>query len=86
MEVRVDKQSIWISLDIGLLFFHIVSRHVWALVVTYNEISQAVAVKEDVLLPKPFQRFRNGFWTSAWTMSSDGNHWPWRCFFGFPNT
>jgi hypothetical protein len=42
------------SLDISPLFFHIVSKLVQALFITYDEIFQALAAERDVLLPKPF--------------------------------
>jgi hypothetical protein len=48
-----DKKSIWISLDISPLFFHIVFKLVQVHVITYDENIQALAVK-DVLLPDPF--------------------------------
>jgi hypothetical protein len=35
------------------LFFHIVSKLVQALVITYDKIFQALAVEGDVLLQKP---------------------------------
>jgi hypothetical protein len=54
MEVSGDKENTRISLDISPLFFHILSKLVLALVLTYEETVQAVAVKGDVLLPKPF--------------------------------
>jgi hypothetical protein len=40
-------------LDIIPLLFHVVSKFVQALVITYDEIFQVLAV-EDVLLQKPF--------------------------------
>jgi hypothetical protein len=40
-------------LDNNPLFFHIVSKIVQTLVITYDEIFQALAVEGDVLLPKP---------------------------------
>jgi hypothetical protein len=52
--VNGGKKSTWISLDISLLFFHIVSKIIQALVITYNEIFQAMMVEGDVLLLKPF--------------------------------
>jgi hypothetical protein len=54
MEVSGDKKSRRTSLDMILLFFCIVSKPVQALVITYDEIFQALAVEGDVLLPKPF--------------------------------
>jgi hypothetical protein len=54
MEVIGDKKSKRIPLDISPLFFHIVSELVQALVITYSEIFQALAVEGDVLLLKPF--------------------------------
>jgi hypothetical protein len=53
MEVSGDKKSTWIALDISRLFFHIVSKLVQALVITCDEIFQAL-VTRDVLFPKPF--------------------------------
>jgi hypothetical protein len=52
MEINRDKNSIRISLDISPLFFHTVSKLVQALVMTYDEIFQALAVEGEVLLPK----------------------------------
>jgi hypothetical protein len=54
MEVSGSKKSIRISLDISPLFFHIVSKLAEALVITYDEIFQALAVEGDVMPPKPF--------------------------------
>jgi hypothetical protein len=54
MEVTGDKESTQISLDISPLFFHIISKLVQALVTTYNEVSQALAVEGDIPLSKPF--------------------------------
>jgi hypothetical protein len=54
MEGSLGKKSTWIYLDISLLFFHVVSKLVQALVITYDEDFQALAVEGDVLLPKPF--------------------------------
>jgi hypothetical protein len=54
MEVKVGKRSIWISLDISPLFFYVVYKLVEALIVIYDEIFQALGVKGDVLLLKPF--------------------------------
>jgi hypothetical protein len=54
MEVNGDKKSTQMSLDISLLFFHIVSKLVQAFAITYNEIFQALGVEGDVLLPKTF--------------------------------
>jgi hypothetical protein len=45
MEVREDKKSAWISLDISPLFFHIVAKLVQALVITYDEIFQSTVQK-----------------------------------------
>jgi hypothetical protein len=53
METTGNKKSTPISLDISHLFFHVVSNLVKALVITYDEIFQTLAVG-DVLLPKPF--------------------------------
>jgi hypothetical protein len=41
-------------LNISPLFFHIVSKLVQALVITYNEIFETPAVEGDILLLKPF--------------------------------
>jgi hypothetical protein len=46
-----------VSLDISLLFFHIVFKLVQALAITYDEIFQVLAVEGDVLLPKPLVDF-----------------------------
>jgi hypothetical protein len=54
MEVNRGKKSKLISLDISPLFFHTVPNIVQALVMAYDDISQAVAVQGDVLLLKPF--------------------------------
>jgi hypothetical protein len=54
MELSADKKSTWIYLDISPLFSHILPRLAQALVVTYDEIFQALAVDGDVLLSKPF--------------------------------
>jgi hypothetical protein len=54
MEVSGDKKSTLLSLDITPQFFHTVSKLVQALVITYDQIFQALAVKGDVLLPMPF--------------------------------
>jgi hypothetical protein len=54
MEVSGGKKSRRICLDISPLFFHVVPRLLQALFITYDEISQALAVG-DVLLPKSFQ-------------------------------
>jgi hypothetical protein len=54
MEVNGDKKSTRIHLGISPLFFHIVLKLVQALLIKCDEIFQAVAVKGDVLLPKPF--------------------------------
>jgi hypothetical protein len=53
MEVSGDKKSTRMRFDISPLFFSCCSTLVWALVITHDEIFQAVAV-EDVLLPKPW--------------------------------
>jgi hypothetical protein len=42
------------SLDISPLFFHIVSKLVQELVITCDEIFQALAAEGDVLHTKPF--------------------------------
>jgi hypothetical protein len=54
MEVSGNKKSTRISLNISPIFSHIVSKLVQALVIAYDEIFQAPAVKGHVLLPKPF--------------------------------
>jgi hypothetical protein len=54
MEMSGDKKSRRICLVIGPLFFHIFPELVQALVITYSEIFQALAVEGDVLLPKSF--------------------------------
>jgi hypothetical protein len=54
MEVSDDKKSTRFSLDVSPLFLHIVSKLVEALVVTHDEIFQALEVERGVLLPKPF--------------------------------
>jgi hypothetical protein len=54
MEANADKKSTRMSLDTSSLFFHIVSKLVQALVITYDEIFQALAEEGDVLFPKPF--------------------------------
>jgi hypothetical protein len=54
MEVSGGKKSTRISLDISPLFFHTVYTPAEALVIAYDEISQAVAAEGDVLLQKPF--------------------------------
>jgi hypothetical protein len=54
MEISGDKESTWISSDISPLFFHIDSKLVQALVIIFNEISQALAIEGDILLLKPF--------------------------------
>jgi hypothetical protein len=51
--VNGSKKITRICLDNSALFFHILSKLVQALFITYDEISQALAVG-DVLLPKPF--------------------------------
>jgi hypothetical protein len=53
MEISGDKKSIQISSEMSPLFFHTVPKLVQALVITYYEIFQALAVKGVVLLPKP---------------------------------
>jgi hypothetical protein len=55
MEVRADKKNTYMFTL--ALFFHIALRPVQALVITYDKISQALAVQADVLLPKPFLYF-----------------------------
>jgi hypothetical protein len=52
--VSGDRESKLISLDIGPVFYHTISKFVQALVVTYDEIFQALAVEGEVLLPRPF--------------------------------
>jgi hypothetical protein len=54
MEVNGDKESTKTPSDISPLFFHIVLKLVQALVITYDEIFQALVAEEDVQLPKPF--------------------------------
>jgi hypothetical protein len=54
LEVSGDKKSTWICLDISPLFFSIVPRVVQALVITCDELFQALVVEAGVLLPKPF--------------------------------
>jgi hypothetical protein len=54
MEVNRDKKSARISLDVSPLFFHIISKLVQALVITYDETFQALAVEGGVLPPTPF--------------------------------
>jgi hypothetical protein len=54
MEVSGGKKSTRTCLDISPLFFHTFPRVVQGLVITYDEIFQALAVEGDVLLPKPF--------------------------------
>jgi hypothetical protein len=54
VEVSEDKECTQISLDISPLFFHIVSKLVQALVISYSEIFQALVVEGDILLPRPF--------------------------------
>jgi hypothetical protein len=49
-----DKKSTWVSLNSSPLLFRIVSNLIQALVITYDQIFQALAVEGDVLLPKPF--------------------------------
>jgi hypothetical protein len=51
MKVNGDKLRTQISLDISPLLFHTVSKLVQALVITYDEIFQALAVEADVVLP-----------------------------------
>jgi hypothetical protein len=53
VEVSGDKKSRRICFDISPLFFYLIPKLVQALVITYDEIYQALAVR-DVLLPKPF--------------------------------
>jgi hypothetical protein len=50
----MEKRKVHKCLDISPLFFHIVPKLIQALVIMYDEISQALAVEGDVLLPKPF--------------------------------
>jgi hypothetical protein len=55
METSGDKKkSTWICLDINPLFSHTDPKPVQALVITYDEVSQALAVEADVMLPNPF--------------------------------
>jgi hypothetical protein len=54
VEVNLDKKRTRISLDISPVVFHIVSKVVQALVITYNESFQALAVEGYALLAKPF--------------------------------
>jgi hypothetical protein len=53
MEVSGDKKSPWVCLDISHLFFHTGPKLVQALVITYDEIFQVLAIEGDVLLQKP---------------------------------
>jgi hypothetical protein len=53
MEVSEDKKSTWLSLDTSPLF-SAVSKLVQALVIIYDEISQALELQRNVLLTKPF--------------------------------
>jgi hypothetical protein len=71
MEASGGKKSILIRSCISPLFFHIVPNLVQALVITYEEIFQALAVQGDVLLPKPFLDFghRRSFLTWALRLS-----------------
>jgi hypothetical protein len=48
------KKSVRISLDVSPLFFHVVSRLVQALVITYDEIFQVLVVEGAVLLLRLF--------------------------------
>jgi hypothetical protein len=54
MEINGDRKSIWMSLDISPLFFHIVTKLIQALVIIYDEIFQAPVVEGDILFQKPF--------------------------------
>jgi hypothetical protein len=54
MGVIGDKKSIRISLDMSPLFFFTVFKVILALVVTYDEIFQALSVEGNFLLLKPF--------------------------------
>lgn len=47
-------KSMWMSLDISPLFFHMVSKLAEPLVITYNEIFWALPIEGVVLLLKPF--------------------------------
>jgi hypothetical protein len=53
MEVNGDKKSTRTCLDISPLLFHAVPKLVEALVITYDQIFQALTVG-DILLPKLF--------------------------------
>lgn len=53
MEASGDKKSARISLDLSSLLFDTVSKLVQALILTYYEIFQALAVEGVALLPKP---------------------------------
>jgi hypothetical protein len=52
MEVSGHKKSI--SLNISPLFFHIFSKLVQALIMTYNETFETLMVEGDILFRKPF--------------------------------
>jgi hypothetical protein len=54
MEINGDKKSTGIPLDISTLFLNTVTKFVRILVITYDEIFQALAVAADFLLRKPF--------------------------------
>jgi hypothetical protein len=54
MVENADKKSTWISFNNNPLFSHIVCKIVQALVITHDEIFQALAVKGDVLLQNLF--------------------------------
>jgi hypothetical protein len=53
--MKARKAQGYIYLNISSLFFHVVYKLVQAPVIMYNEVFQALAVKDDdVLLPKLF--------------------------------
>jgi hypothetical protein len=54
MEVSRDKKSMRMFLDSSPLFFHVVSKLVQALVVTYDELFCVLVIEGDVLFLKPF--------------------------------
>jgi hypothetical protein len=53
MEVDGGKKSTRIPFDISPVFFHIISKFVQAVVITHDEIFQALEVEGDALLTKP---------------------------------
>jgi hypothetical protein len=54
MEMFGENKCSRFSLDISPLYFHIVSKLVQELIITHDEIFQALAVERIVLLLKPF--------------------------------